>query len=503
MTSVVPKEQKNLIVNGAEQATVFQEQIVSNVQNEEVSQGQEAKFEKTITRHDRSEPPFLETPLFKTPPIWHSSLSNGMKVYGIENREIPLVTFDIIIPGGHLLDPIEKSGIAALMAKMMMQGTAQKTPAQLEEAIDLLGANISITAAQEDIRLQGRCLARNFEPTMALVKEILLHPRWDTAEFERLKKALETTLKGQETNPNILASTNFNKLIYGSDHILGYPLNGTLSSTNKITLEDLKDFYNKSISPTGTSFHLVGAIDQPKVASALKPLQAEWSAKQTTIPSYTIPAQTLGGTVYFIDLPNAKQSVLYIGKLALSARNPESSRLNFANEILGGGSSGKLFQMLRIEKGYTYGAYSHIQELNETAPFIVSTSVRANATKSSLDIIREMLREYGPTFGEKEVEISKNKIMKQNTLAFENQGAKLGILRNISKFNKPQKFIEEEQKELMGMSLADFKETISKYINEKELIYVVVGDKTTQLEEVRKFADGKIVLLDGNGNRLD
>jgi len=499
MTNVVPKGQKNLIVPGAELATVFQEQIVSGVQNEQVSQGEEAQFEKTVTQHDRSEPPFLETPLFKMPAVWNASLKNGLKVYGIENREIPLVSFDITIPGGHYLDPINKAGVASLMAQLMMQGTAQKTPAQLEEAIDLLGANISVNSTSEEIRLQARCLARNFESTLELAKEILLQPRWDETEFTRLKKALETNLKGQEANPAALASLNFTKLLYGPNHILGYPLSGTLETTAPITLDDLKAYYNHNISPSAAAFHLVGAIDQNKVKTALMPLENAWAAKPVSLPAYKIPVQNLGGNVYFIDVPNAKQSVLYIGKLALSGKDPQSSKLNFANEVLGSGSSGRLFQTLRIEKGYTYGAYSRVQQSNEVAPFIVSTSVRANATVPSLDIIRDMLTDYGTSFSEPDVQISKNKILKGNTLAYESQGAKLGLLREISKYGKSNKFIEEDQQALMAMTLADFKSTINTYMPEKDLVYVVVGDKATQYEEVKKFAKGKIYLLDNNG----
>ena len=499
MTNVVPKGQKNLIVPGAELATVFQEQIVSGAQNEQVSQGEEAQFEKTITQHDRSEPGFLETPLFKMPDIWNTALKNGLKVYGIENREIPLVSFDITIPGGHYSDPMDKAGVASLMAQLIMQGTAQKTPAQLEEAIDLLGANISVNSTSEEIRLQARCLVRNFEPTLALVNEILLQPRWDETEFNRLKKALETNLKGQEANPTALAALSFTKLLYGPNHILGYPLSGTLETIAPITLDDLKAYYHKNMSPASAAFHLVGAIDQHKVQAALTPLETSWAAKPVSKPTYTIPSQNLGGNVYFIDVPNAKQSVLYIGKLALSGKDPQSSQLNFANEVLGGGSSGRLFQTLRIEKGYTYGAYSRVQQLNETAPFIVSTSVRANATVPSLQIIRNMLTDYGTSFSEADVEISKNKILKGNTLAYESQGAKLGLLREISKYGKSNKFIEEDQRELMQMSLADFKSTINKYIPEKDLVYVVVGDKATQFDEVKAFAKGKIFLLDNNG----
>ena len=111
-----------------------------------------------------------------------------MHLYGIENNEVPLVQFDITIPGGHLLDPMNKSGVASLLSDLMMEGTANKTPADLEEAIGLLGANINMYSANEDFHITGSCLAKNFDETIALVKEIILEPRWDEKEFDRLKK---------------------------------------------------------------------------------------------------------------------------------------------------------------------------------------------------------------------------------------------------------------------------------------------------------------------------
>ncbi|WP_022824063.1 M16 family metallopeptidase [Hymenobacter norwichensis] len=502
MTSVVPKGQQNLVVQGAQLATVYQEKVVSGVQNEDVGQGKEAVFEKTVTKNDRSEPPFLETPLFKVPDIWNASLGNGLKVYGIDNREIPLVSFDVTIPGGHYLDPLDKAGTASLLAQLLMQGTAQKTPAQLEEAIDLLGASISVNSTNEEFRVQARCLARNFAPTLALVQEILLQPRWDAAEFTRLKRSLATSLKGQEANPAAVASQNFLRLMYGPNHILSTPGSGTLETTAGITLDDLKAYYNRNISPSGAAVHVVGAINQKQVADALQPLETTWAAKAVTMPKQPIPTQTLGGNVYFIDVPDAKQSVLYIGKLALAGSDPDLSKATFANAVLGSGASGRLTQLLRIQKGYTYGAYSTVQEQKEIAPFIVSTSVRANATGASLQLIRELLTTYGPTFSQADVDIAKSKILKGNTLVYESQGAKLGILRRISKFNKPPKFIEDDQQQLMQMGVADFKTTIGKYMPENELVYVVVGDKATQYEEVKKFAPGKVTLLDATGKQI-
>ena len=200
-------------------------------------------------------------------------------------------------------------------------------------------------------------------------------------------------------------------------------------------------------------------------------------------------------------MPDAKQSVLYIGSLALSANDPDAKKLDFANEILGGGSSGRLFQTLRIGKGYTYGAYSRIPNRMDKAAFTISSSVRANATLPSLEIIEEMVTDYGPGFTEEDVELTKNKIVKANTRAFESFGAKLGMLSNISKYSKPLNYVDKEQALLAEMSLEDFKATINKYMNEKEMVYLIVGDKKTQLNEVKKLGKN-VIELDIYGNKI-
>ena len=499
MTSVVPKGNLDLAVAESEQATVWIEEVKKDVANEEVSQGAEAVYEKTLSKHDRSEPAYGELPLFKSPTVWKDALNNGLTIYGIENNEVPLVQFDITIPGGHLLDPINKSGVASLLSDLMMEGTINKTSADLEEAIGLLGANINTYSTSEDFHITGSCLAKNFDATIALVKEIILEPRWDEKEFNRLKKALETSLKGREANPNSIASMAYNKLIYGENHIFSVPSSGTQESVKDITIEDLKAYY-KNLSPENTTFHIAGALNQSAIKNTLTALN-NWNTKSVAIPEYKLPESTAKNQLYFIDFPGAKQSVFLIGKSVLSQENEDANNLSFANEILGGGSSGKLFQTLRIGKGYTYGAYSSIVSNKEVSPFTIRTSVRANATLKSLEIIKNMVSNYANDFTETEVELTKNKILKGNTRAFESLGAQLGMLKEISKYKLSQTFTEDNQEELVNMSLEDYKNIINKYLVEEDMIYVIVGDKATQFEEVKRL--GKtIVELDINGNKI-
>ena len=500
MTSVVPKGSLDLAIKNSEEAEVWIEEVKKDIASEEVSQGEETVYDKTPSKYDRSEPDFGDLPLFKSPKIWTTELKNGMQVYGIENNEIPLVEFDITIPGGQLLDPDGKEGVSYLLSDLMLQGTANKTAAELEEALGLLGASVYISTGNEDFRISGTCLSKNFEGTMKLVEEILMEPRWDTTELSRLKQALETNLRDREANPQAIASTAFYKLLYGDNHSFGVPVNGTLKTTANISMEDLKSYYS-NLSPDNAKFHIAGAMNKKQVLDVISTMVTDWSTDAPEISNSEISADGEPGTLYFIDVPDAKQSVIMIGKLVLTNNDEDASKLNFANEILGGGSSGKLFQTLRIEKGYTYGAYSGISKNETISPFYISTSVRANATLPSLKIIEEMVTNYSSDFGPAEVELTQNKLLKENTRSYESLGDKLGILREISKYDNSEDFIESQQDELMNMTEEDFKAVITEYLNEKEMIYLVVGDKATQLEDVKKL--GKPVIeLDIYANKL-
>ena len=273
MTSVVPKEQLNLAITESTEAKVWIEEVKKDVANEEVSQGEEAVYEKTPSKYDRSEPDFGELPLFKSPSVWKGKLENGMTVTGIENNEVPLVEFDITIPGGQLIESIEKAGVSSLLSDLLMQGTKTKSAADLEEAIGMLGASINMYTTNEDFHVTGSCLAKNFEETIALVKEIILEPRWDEKEYNRLKQALETNLKGREANPNFIASSNFNKLIYGENHPFGVSTSGNFETVSKITLNDLQEYYLK-LSPKDANIHLAGALTKAQTLDKISILNS-------------------------------------------------------------------------------------------------------------------------------------------------------------------------------------------------------------------------------------
>ncbi|MEQ1761762.1 MAG: pitrilysin family protein [Pyrinomonadaceae bacterium] len=495
-TSFVPKGQVALALDGSKKAEVVEEPIVQGAEKE-VDASAQAQYEKTPSSFDRSvEPPYGPSPAVKIPTIWEQKMSNGIRVLGIENSEVPLVQFDIQIDGGQLLEDLDKVGVANLMARMLTQGTAKKTPQELEEAIEQLGASINVAAGKEGIFVTGNTLARNYPATMALVEEILLQPRWDAKEFDLQKQAAISQIRQQLANPNAIAQNQYGTLIYGKDNIYSRSALGTVESVNSITIDDLKSFYALAISPSVARMHIVGALNRGAVVSSLANLDRDWKPKTVEIQSYKTPAPPAKSQVYFYDVPNASQSVLRIGYPALAVTDKDYYPATVANYILGGGGFASQFtQQLREGKGYTYGIGSGFSGSRTAGPFTIQSGVRSNVTLESTQLIKTILQDYGKNFSDADLETTKSFLIKSNARAFETAGAKLGMLDNISRYGWKPDYVKEREAIVKAMTVARIRELSAKYFDPNKMVWLVVGDAKTQLPRLKELGFGDPILL--------
>jgi len=502
ITSFVPKGQTNLAAKNSEVAAVVEEEIKENVEQAVAEAADEVV--KTPSVFDRSvQPSQGETPKLNIPESWDTTLANDMRVYGIEQNELPLVNFSMTIDGGHLLDSFDKVGVANLMTDIMMEGTANKTPEELEEEIELLGASINMFTGSESITIQGNTLVRNFDKTMALVEEILLEPRWDEEELGRIKTSTINGIKRSAANPNTVARNVYNKLIYGEGHPFAHPTSGTEGSVESITMDDLKAYYNNNFSPSVTRFHVVGNIGKDKALSALKGLESRWAAKDVTIPTFEVSNDRDKSSLYFVDIPNAKQSVINIGYLGMKRTDPDYFPATVMNYKLGGSFSGNVNLILREEKGYTYGARTRFSGSKITGTFTASSSVRTNTTFESVKIFKDEIEKYQNGISQDDLDFTKNALIKSNARRFETQFSLLGMLQNISNYGLPKDYIAGEENIVRNMTLEQHKALANKLLDETKMGYLVIGDAATQFDKFKNAGFDEVVLLDKDGKKVD
>jgi len=496
-TSFVPKGQADLVSVGSVNGGVVEEDITNAFEAKADANAKEVII-KTPTKIDRTVMPAIgPDPEIKLPVVWSSSLGGGLKIFGITQNEMPLVQYSLVIDGGHQLDRIDKAGVANLVATMMNEGTKNKTPEQLEDAIGLLGATIRITAGNENITINVTTLARNLEKTISLVEEMLLEPRWDEEQFALAKSRIINAIKRNAASPDYLSSNTLNKLIFGNN-ILAVEVSGTESSVPAITIDDLKDYWAKYFSSSISKLLVAGDVDQAKIEAALADLNKKWTAKEVIIPEIKVPDPPAKSQIYFVDVPGAKQSVISIGCPSLSRTNPDFYPAVVANYKLGAREasiSGLWMQIIREQKGYTYGAYSSFSGFKNYGYFSASSRVRTNSTAESVEIFKTEMEKYSKIMPQEYIDVTKAGLMKSNARRFETLSNLIGMLNTMSSYNLPPDYVKKEENYLKELTVAKQMEVAKKYIDPSRMYYVVVGDAKTQLKPLEKVGLGKPMLV--------
>jgi zinc protease len=507
LLSIVPKGKLDLAAENSELFIISGDNIKSYTDEEKIAIKNQpenlVKVEKIESKFDRSQQPVNgPDPSLKSQVIWDDELSNGIKVLGIEQNELPLVDFQIAIKGGLLLDDINKVGSANLVSRMLMQGTKNKTPLELEQAIEDLGSNISVVTTDDAVLIRANSLSTKFAETFELVEEILFEPRWDAKEFERLKNETIESIKRSKTSANNTASMVFSKLIYGDDNILSKNIIGTEQSLSVITLDDLKYYYMHSFAPQNASITIAGNVSEDDAIDVFKTLETKWNKIDVNIPQPKTANTLRTSSVYFVDFPGAKQSEIRIGNPGLAYTHPDYFKATVMNYKLGGSFNGIVNLILREEKGYTYGARTGFTGSEFPGYFIASAGVQSNATLESAQIFRDEMVKYRNGVSAEDLQFTKAALIKSNALRFETIGALRGMLGQIVKYDLPYDYIKDQENQIADMTLDEFKNLAQKYIHPEKMIYLVVGDKATQMESLKQLGFGDPILLDKDGNRI-
>jgi zinc protease len=496
MTSFVPKGSLHLSVNKAQPAQVVEEQILEGAE-ESFDASILAQYQRTPSSFDRTiEPEYGSTPQLAIPNVYRENLTSGIQILGIEDNEVPLVQLQLEIKGGMLLEDLDKIGVSRMLADLMNKGTATKTPTELEEAIDQLGASINVSSSDRRISISANSLSRNYDEVIKLVTEILLEPRWDEKEFGLIKQQTLSQIQQQKASPRAIARNEFDKLIYGKNHILAHNNLGTKKSVERISLEDLKSYYTNNIKPQLASFKIVGAIKRTDVSLSLTILNEKWAKKEVTIPELAAITKTPSSKIYFYDVPNSKQSILSFGNLSIPSTHEDFYKVEVLNYRLGGGGfASQLTQQLREVKGYTYGIRSQFSGSPEAGTFNISSGVRSNVTFESTALIKEILSNYGNSFTEEDLEVTKSYMIKSSARFFESPRAKLNMLSTIEENQLPTDYALQRQEVVKSLSVEDIKKLVQKYIHPDQMIFLIVGDKETQFKKLEKLGFGKPALL--------
>jgi len=410
-------------------------------------------------------------------------LDNGLKILVVENHKIPKVRASLVLDNKPYASG-EKVGVKSLYSSMMGNGTKTRDKNAFNERIDFLGANLNYGSQSASLS----SLSRFFPEVFELMADGLLNPVFSEEEFNSQKSRLIEGIRSQQKSAQAVSGEVRRALAYGKNHPYGEFT--TEEIVEKLQVSDVKNYYNNFISPKNAYLVVVGDVKAEEVKKLAEKYLSSW--REITPPTTDMPAvpKVQYTQVNFIDMPNAVQSeVSVVNTVELRKTDPDYFAALIANQILGGGGEGRLFNNLREDKAYTYGAYSGLGDDKYVSSFMASASVRNSVTDSSVvAFLDEIHRIRNEKVSEQELRLAKAKYTGSFVRALENPSTIANYALNIERDNLPKDYYQTFLQKISEVSKEDVQRAARKYFQPEQARIVIVGRGRDVAEDLEKLS---------------
>ncbi len=420
-------------------------------------------------------------------------LKNGLKVFVVENHKLPRVTFRLVLDRQPVKEG-DKAGYLSMVGQMLRRGTTTRTKEQLDEEVDFIGAFLAASSAS----VYGSSLTKHKDKLLELMTDIMYNPTFPEEELEKIKKQTLSALAADKEDPESISDNVSTVLTYGKDHPYGELT--TEETVENITVDDIKNYYNTYFKPNIAYLAIVGDIDKKEARKLVKTYFGNWQPGTVPAPQYEVPQPPEKTFVALVDKSSAVQSVINITyPVMLKPGEPDVVPTRVLNQILGGGSSGRLFTNLREDKGYTYGAYSRLSADRLVGEFSAFASVRNEVTDSALvQFMYELQRIKDEPVSDDELELAINAISGSFARSLERPQTVASFAINTARYHLPDDYYATYLQRVQAVSKADVQAVANKYIMPERANIVVVGKAADIADKLTPF--GEVHYYDHYGN---
>ena len=441
------------------------------------------------------------TPVLKVPGWTKSTLSNGAQLIVSPKRDLPLVSVTMNFVGGtHQFETPQKLGAGSFTASMLSEGTSTRTGDELADAQQLLGTRVFANIGGEGGTMGFTALSSKLDPALDLLTDMMLNPSFPADALERLRAQRLVALTQAKDQPASIANNVFSKVVYGNEHPYGRVVNE--QTVRAITRDDVVAFHRAYYQPGRAVITVVGDVDPAVVKASFERAFSKWSAGGER-PSFSYPATPAprATTIYLVDKPKAAQSIVAIGIPGPSRDTPDYYAISVMNNILGELFQSRLNHLIREVKGYSYGVSSSFAYGKGPGRFRAGGAIITAKTDSALIDFMNELRgvQGGQPFTEDEMKQGKESLIQSLPSSFASVNATAGAISSIYLEGLPEAYYQEYAAKINAVTSDDLIRVAKKYIDLGNINIVIVGDRATIEEPLRRTGIAPVVFLDIEG----
>lgn len=435
---------------------------------------------------------------FEIPKIKNIKTSRGNEIYFIKKDKLPIINFTILFFTGSKYDPFDKKGLALLTSFLIDEGAGKYDAYQLSNEFEKLGTIFSITVNHDTFSFTFLSLKENFERSLELVSLILNEPWLKEKDFLRERKKLLDRILQLKDEPSYLAASVFNKQIFLNTYY-SYPSVGYENTVKNISLNDIKDYYEKYLKNIPKKFLAAGNISEEEISLLV---DKYFSNNLYTAPQIELKLPEKSFTkFYIVHKENTPQAEIRIGHIAKKRNSPDYFPTKIMNSILGGEFFSRININLREKRGITYGAHSSFIYYQNAGYFEVSSAVNIESTSEAIKEILNELNNIKQNIKTEEIQLAKSYSIKHFPSNFESYTQLVQSIALLVIYDLPLNYFENYVNNIEKVSTEEIYSAASNNIHTDNLTILAVGDKNKLLPQLKTLSE-QIIELDAEGNQI-
>jgi zinc protease len=412
-------------------------------------------------------------------------LANGMVVYLVEDKELPMINASALVRVGSRWEPIAKAGLAEITGTVMRTGgTPTRSGDQLDDELDRLGAVVETDIGEDSGQATVSVLKEDIDNGLSILADILQHPAFPEDKINLAKIAQRDAIARRNDNPAGIAFREFNRLIFGKDSPYGHQTE--YATIEAITRDDLLAFHRQFFQPENVIMGVWGDFQTQEMRSRIERIFGAWprgGRPRPTIPPVDPDMQKRAG-LYAINKDDVNQSWVVMGHLAGRRDSPDYYALDLMNKILGGGFASRLFSNVRSEQGLAYAVFSNWNAgWDRLGTFLAGGHTKSQSTLKILNAIKnEIVKMTEAEVAEDELARVKDGTLKGFAFEFDSTGKIVRRLMRYEYYDYPRDYLQRYQENIEKVTQADVLRVAKHYLQPAQFAILVLG-KEKELDQ--------------------
>lgn len=430
------------------------------------------------------------------PPVPEATFPNGLELAVIERHEQPVVSIALSFRAGSSVDPGGKEGLSALVAELLSKGTASRSAEQIAAAIEGAGGSLAATSDEDFLTVAVDALSDQVPLAFELLGDVTRQSTFPASELELARTRAASALTLELSQPAAVAGRFFAAELYGRHP---YGRSPTRESYQRISRDDVTQFAAQRLRPAGALLVVAGDVTELQARDLVRQAFADWHGAPPHPPAPAAPPAKPVTDILLVHRPGSAQSHIVVGNTTIGPADPTYYAARVATQVLGGGADARLFQILREQKGWTYGAYAALHRYRGLGYWDATAEVRTDVTDSALaELLEQVDRIRTTTIPDSELAAAKGYLVGSFPRTIETANQIATQVATAKLLGLGDEYLRQYRERLSAVTARAAAAAAARLYRRRALTIVVVGDAARITDRLQAIAPVRLMDLEGH-----